>query len=183
MGTVAIHALALDPSFRNTGWVIMRMGKTDTPIAAGVIRTKKSTKKVYAGVDNYRCSQELARALSDLIDRYKPSVVVAEAQAGSKNSRAAQLMGMGWGVISCVTFLKHVPVVQATPASVKKLVAGSNKASKKQIEDVVITRFPAIVPLAKKVKPKSLHEHIYDALAVWVACGADEVVKLLRTFV
>lgn len=177
------YVLTLDPSFRHNGWAVVELSAAGTRIiAAGVIVTKKADKKqkAFAGDDNHRCSQEIAEQLSAVIDCYKPVMITAEAQAGSKNSRAAQLMGMNWGVVSAVACLKGVPILQATPTAVKRALTGKKDASKQEIEEVVVARFPELVSLLQATRPKSLHEHAYDAAAVYIACEDSTEIKMIK---
>ena len=149
----------------------------------GVITTKKADKKLkaYAGDDNHRCSQILADGLDVLVEGYQPSLIVAEAQSGSKNSRAAQLMGMAWGVVSTVAAIHGIPVLQARPTQIKKACTGKGQASKEEIQEAVTVQFPASPEwLLNNVKPKSLHEHVYDSLSVYIACRDSTEVQTLK---
>jgi len=180
---VTPYILALDPSFRNNGWAIIDVSDNETRVVdVGVIKTKKSDKKLkaFAGEDNHRCAQEIARALNAVFTLYKPQLVCAEAQAGSKNSKAAQLMGMNWGIVSAISYVEEVPIIQARPSQVKVANTGKAKASKEEIADAVINRFPELKKLITKVKPKGVHEHIYDAVSVFVACEISTEVQTVK---
>jgi Holliday junction resolvasome RuvABC endonuclease subunit len=174
--------LALDPSFRNTGWVVVSVSSPEVVIDAGVICTKKADKraKAYAGDDNHRCSTQIARGLNDLVETFRPVLVVAEAQAGSKNSRAAQLMGMAWGVLSSVMAVRDIPVLQARPTDVKLGATGSRAASKEEVEAAMRALWPTLGDICKRIRPPSLHEHVYDAVAAYVACRDSTEVHTLR---
>jgi Holliday junction resolvasome RuvABC endonuclease subunit len=177
------YVVALDPSFRNTGYAVIELGEKGPVLrSVGVIVTKKIDKKVkmYAGDDNHRCAQLIATQLGEVLDVWKPFLVVAEAQAGSKNSRAAQLMGMGWGVVSAVTAARRTPVIQAQPQSVKLATTGVKTATKLAVQTAVQLRFPAVVPLLADVRPPSLHEHVYDALGVFIACESSTEIQSIR---
>jgi Holliday junction resolvasome RuvABC endonuclease subunit len=179
-----VNLLALDPSFRNTGWAVISLGKaTELVVQVGVIRTKKADKKLkaFAGDDNHRCAKEIATALDTLLEEWMPDLVLAEAQSGSKNSRAAQLMGMGWGVISAVTCIRDVTVLQVPPTLVKEANTGSKKASKKEIEAAVKRRYSGAEKLmeAANINPGD-REHVWDAISVAIACFDSNEVRTLR---
>lgn len=181
----SVYLLALDPSFRNTGWAVIRLQfASEDIVKVGCISTTKADKKLkaFAGDDNHRCAQEIARDLDGLFEEWQPELVCAEAQAGSKNSRAAMLMGMGWGILSTVTQLREVVVLQATPKRIKEANTGSKTASKKQIEQAVKERYPhAEAILADSGIKPAQEEHVWDAISVAVAClGSSEVQTLRR---
>lgn len=145
--------------------------------------TEKTNKKhkVLSADDNHRCSTELAREVEYAIKTYKPVLICAEAQQGSKNSHAAQLQGMAWGVVSAVAALLEVPVLQATPGAVKKAVCGRKDASKEDIEHAVIKRFPETEEMVgTEVSPNSLAEHVFDAIAVGITCLSSTEVQSIR---
>lgn len=178
-----VHILVLDPSFRNTGYVVLALQPTGEVIKeAGVIVTKKADKKkrAYAGDDNHRCAQEIATRLDGLLTTWGPSIIIAEAQAGSKSSKAAQLMGMSWGVISGLAVVFDIPVMQAQPTDVKEANCGNKKASKDDIREAVQEQYPEAEAAVAHIAPPSLHEHVYDALAVFVACRDSNEVRTLR---
>lgn len=179
-----VHVLALDPSFRNTGWAVVRLEpEQEVVLAVGCISTKKANKKqkAFAGDDNHRCAQEIARVLGRLLEEWMPEIVCAEAQAGSKSSKAAMLMGMGWGIISALTEVREVPVLQVTPVAIKEANTGSKKASKDEIEQAVRQRYPEVEALLETagVKPAQC-EHVWDALSAAIACFDSNEVRTLR---
>lgn len=176
--------LALDPSFRATGWALLRIGDPFRVEEVGVIATEKAHKKdkAFAGDDNHRCASILAGGLHALMQR-DVALICAEAQAGSKSSKAAQMMGMAWGVVSAVSAVQNLPVLQARPTQVKEANCGVKTASKEDVQAAVSNRFPEAAGLLASVKKKSLHEHVYDALSVAVACfDSTEVRTLVRAY-
>ena len=96
-------------------------------------------------------------------------MVYAEAESGSQSSKAAQLMGKSWGVVSAVTLMVDVPVMQVQPKELKKVLTGEQTASKKDIEAAVKERFPGVEKLFEDIKPRGVHEHGYDAIAVFIS--------------
>lgn len=178
-----IRILTLDPAFRNTGWAVINLHPASEEIlAAGVITTKKIDKKLksFAGSDNHRCAQIIAAGILKLLEEWKVEIICAEAQAGSKNSRAAMLMGMGWGIISAISHLQNLPVLQVRPQEVKEVNVGSKRASKEEIKEAVCARYPEAEKAIEHIKPPSLREHAYDAVAVAVACFDSTEIATLR---
>jgi Holliday junction resolvasome RuvABC endonuclease subunit len=178
------NILALDPAFRHFGWVVFSVTASgETPIDAGCIVTKKAAKKkgIYAADDNHQCAQAIARKLFYLVDYYNPALICAEAPGGSQSSKAAQLLGASAGILSTVVaYHETIPFIQVDKMSIKKALTGGNKASKDEIEAVVVEKYPALRELCTSVNPPSLHEHVYDAGGVLIACGDASEVQMVR---
>ena len=175
--------LLLDPAFRNFGWAVMTLGPVEDFICdVGVITTKKADKKqrLYVSDDNHTCSTHIAQQLQSIVATYCPIFICAEAQQGSKSSKAIQMQGMAWGILSAVAAVNRVPVLQAQPQQVKKALTQRNDASKEEIEAVVCKHYTDLAERVKIIKPKSLHEHIYDACAVGIACLNSTEIQTAR---
>lgn len=178
------RVLALDPAFRNTGWVVVEVcpGQRDRLLDGGVIETKPANKKMkrFAGDDNHYCSQIIARKLIEIIDKWQIKFICAESQSGSKNSKAAQLMGMGWGIISAISVTEEVNVLQVRPQEIKEAVTGKRAASKGEIKLAVMENYIEIKGIIEKIDKASKHEHVYDACAVMLTCTDSLEVNLFR---
>ena len=175
--------LTLDPSFRHFGWVIIDINSASEDIvAAGVIVTKKADKKLkrYVSDDDHRCSQLIASALTQVILKWQPTIICAEALSVPRSSRAAMTMGMSWAVLSAVSFLQDIPVLQVSTQEAKEVNAGSKKASKDEVRAAVCRRYPKAKSTIAHIKPPSLHEHTYDAIAAAVACFDSTEIATLR---
>lgn len=171
--------LAVDPAFRNFGWVLQ---DEDSIYAAGVIRTEKDKdKKTLISEDNVRCALHISNRLEEIAIRhtrdhgYQARLVHAESQVGSKSSKAAQLQGMAWGVI-CGKFSNGWTIHQMQPQTVKKIICGKRTASKEEVEDAICLRYPGLreLALAAVGRAKSKAEHIYDAAAIGLAIHLRE---------
>jgi Holliday junction resolvasome RuvABC endonuclease subunit len=181
-----INLLLCDPAFRNFGWAVLRVhpiDKGELVITAGCIRTEKAERKqkLLAADDNHRCVGEIINTLRDVHAEHTPFLICAESQQGSKNSHAMQLQGMAWGALSAFSYLVRTPILQVSPQTVKKTVCGRRDASKEEIRDKVLERWPGSTSDAiRRIKPASLHEHIYDALAVGIVCLQSETIQMVR---
>jgi Holliday junction resolvasome RuvABC endonuclease subunit len=90
-------------------------------------------------------------------------------------------MGMGWGILSAVSCVKDLPVLQARPQEIKEANAGKKSASKEQVRAAVTKRYPEASRQIAYIKPPSLQEHAYDAISAGVAClNSTEVATLRR---
>lgn len=187
--------LGVDPGFSNVGWCVI--GYQDThmiPLTFGVIRTEKSNAKreVRAADDNLRRAREIADAVMKLYLGYrdpsgvewKPKCVCAEAMSFPRNASAAAKVAMTWGVFATCSTVLQTPIVQATPQEVRRSLLGfiGKKASKDEVRDAVLKRFPSLKDHEAWTSiPSSLHEHVYDSFAAALACQDSEVVRMLRS--
>jgi crossover junction endodeoxyribonuclease RuvC len=180
-----IRIMAVDPAFRFTGWVLIELMENGERLqAVGLIKTEKSDKKrkILVCDDNHRRSSEIATALHTAMVGFNPHVVCAESLVGSRNASSAVQQGMGWGVLSAVVTVNGIPILQNTPQGVKKSLCGSKAATKEEIEDAVVKRYPEARTIVESaINPPSVREHVYDAIAVAISClGASEIQTLRR---
>ena len=166
------------------GWCRYALGKTpeaDRPLAMGVIRTQKSNKKanVLASNDNHRRIAEIFKLLFPLSQDV--IMFTAEAQSWPRNASSSAKVGMAWGVISSLSELLSVPLLQMSPQAMKKSICGNKSASKQEIADALTTRYGIVIAdvLLKDVPPGQ-REHAFDALGSVCATLDGEEVKLAR---
>lgn len=188
--------LGVDPGFASIGFALVRLlpQGSEEVVELGVIRTEKSATKlnVFASDDNVRRTRELTRGIysllisgsSDEFTRNTQTIakaICAESMSYPRNSTNAAKVALCWGVLSSLSELLNVPLVQATPQQVKKLTAGSRSASKVDVQDALAERYgrKCLDGFLSSI-PKTLHEHAVDALGVVVSCLDSEVLRLLR---
>ena len=176
--------LGLDPGFSCVGYALVRLdGDTESPLAMGVVRTEKASKKqnVFASEDNLRRAREITAALNKIFKGHKIQAMCAETMSVPRSSSVAAKMAMCWGVVACFSELLNVPLVQATPKALKKGVTGHADSSKEDIIEALLSRYGIEVlnGLVDDVPP-SLREHPFDALGAVVACRDSELLRLLR---
>jgi crossover junction endodeoxyribonuclease RuvC len=127
-----MRILGIDPGLAATGYGLIEAEKSNFRlIEAGVIRTypneriQKRLLKLYAN-------------LIDLIDEYRPSVLVLEKlYSHYRHPTTALLMGHARGIICLACGQKGVPLVSYPATRIKKAVVGRGHASKKQITGVI----------------------------------------------
>ena len=179
-----VSILALDPSFRNLGWAVLNVWPDgEEVIASAVITTKKANKKLkrFAADDNHQCAQHLADKLIEVIKDHHVKLICAESSWGFKGSKAAQLAGMTWGVLSAVSLVYRLPVLQATPTEIKEANVGTTSATKEEVREAVLERYPEAKEAVERVTKEKLQEHGYDAIAAAVACLRSTEIATLRT--
>ncbi len=182
-----LTTITIDPGFSACGYgIIQREQGVDTVRELGVFRTKKSPKKmrVLQNEDNFSRAREIGEGLYDLFHVYDIDVITFEAfslpQKGSKP--VIVKMTLPYGLLAMLSVVYDVPVVMCTPQHVKKIVCGRVSASKEQVREVMIERYKedAAIERFRSEYPASLHEHAFDALAVYVASESSDVMKALK---
>lgn len=171
--------LGLDPGFRDLGFAAIEFTRDgERPVAAGVIRTKKSTKKqnVLATEDNVRCGRELGEQLEMILAALSPVLVCTESQSWPRNAGASAKVGIAWGVVINAT--RSLPMAQASPQEIKRIVVGAKNASKADVELEVARRWN-LSPLLEGVT-ESKRNHAYDAAGAVIACMESDVFRALH---
>jgi Holliday junction resolvasome RuvABC endonuclease subunit len=187
-----MRILGLDPGFANLGWCVAiyhphETGPSLTGLSVtdmGCIETKKDPRKVLVSVDNVRRAQAITWMLRDIIweasDEEPVRLVDAiaiEAMSFPRNASSAAKVSLAWGVISALSALWEIPVIQASPQDIKEAVTDSRKASKALMETTLGERYPEVLKLLEDTPP-SRREHPYDALGAIVASLGSEVMKM-----
>ena len=119
----------VDPGLNRTGYALLERGRK-TPLLreAGVIRSTPSltlAQRVH----------EIGQGLREVLQEYKPQVVAIEQVFSfGRNPKTALLMAHARGAILMMAAESEIPVVHFTPTQVKRLLTGSGKASKEQIQ-------------------------------------------------
>jgi len=176
--------LGLDPGFANIGWALVEVGpKTEAPISIGIIRTEKRDRKgkIRITSDDHRRGKKIAENLRGLFEK-KPVIVCAEALSYPRRASIAAKLGRVWGIIDCLSQSVGVPVIEASPMDLKLAVTGSKTASKEEVIESLLTRYPgnkAIQEFQLDVA-KSYWEHGFDALGSVVACLESTEMQMLR---
>ena len=165
-----------------------------------MIHTEKSAKKreVRASDDNLNRARKIHEALRELLTRHKIGVICAETMSFPRNAGAAAKVAMCWGVIASLTQETGIPIVQASPQEIKKVLCGVASASKEDVQAALQERYPGkgsvsqptSFPgacdrplsdiLANNGVKKSDLEHPYDALAAIIACLDSEIMRMAR---
>lgn len=154
--------MGIDPGLRVTGYgcvagVVGPVGKPEL-VEAGVIRLVGSgTARPVA-----ERLEELERDLVELLERTRPAAVVVEALfSHARFPGSALTMAHARGVVLLCVRRVGVDLVEIPPASVKRAMTGSGRASKQQMQETVRDLFG----LAEIPKPAD----VADALAIAVA--------------
>lgn len=174
--------LGVDPGLASFGWAqvdVLRDGRL-VALAAGVVRTAKSARKanVLASADSLRRARDMYQALCALP---RPQAIAAESMSWPRNAGAATKVALSWGVLAAYAQHRGIPILQASPQVVKKTLCGFANASKEDVEVAVRGRVGCAWDTVRESGlARGLHEHMFDAMAVVVACADADVVRLLN---
>ena len=75
--------------------------------------------------------------LTALFERHRPECVAVENIFYAKNVRSALKLGHARGVILLAASEAHLPVVEYTPAEIKRAVVGYGRAEKRQVQEMM----------------------------------------------
>lgn len=174
--------LAVDPSLRATGWIVVLL-QTEKVIAAGVIRTTQGTpeerKRQLRADLQLQSGLQIYQALVRVIDFYSPRLAYQEANGGSKSMRAATALARAQQACGdAIASRLGVPPILVSPQAVKKAATGVLNASKQQVEasmrrrfptadfDALLTERPIYATEGQRNPPRGLWENAFDAAAV-----------------
>lgn len=130
-----LRVLGIDPGLRIAGYGCVTFDRADphpSIVEAGAIRldTKQSV--------SFRLHQ-LWVAITEIISDLSPDIVAVETVfSHARQVGTAITMGHSRGVILLAVEEAGLPLLELTPAEVKKSVTGNGRASKSQIQQAVL---------------------------------------------
>lgn len=121
--------LGVDPGLNCTGYAILERTSGGPLLReGGVVRSNKSETLAQRVM-------EIAHGIRELIEEFQPQLMAVEKVFSHvKNVQTALLMAHARGAILLVAAESQIPVIHYTPTHVKKLLTGSGRASKEQIQ-------------------------------------------------
>jgi crossover junction endodeoxyribonuclease RuvC len=124
--------LGLDPGLNRTGYALLDRSPDGPSLCeAGVIRSKRSdtlAQRVW----------EIGKGLREVFDEFQPNIMgIEQVFSLGRNPKSALLMAHARGAILMTAAERDVTVVHYTPTQVKRLLTGSGRASKEQIQHAV----------------------------------------------
>jgi crossover junction endodeoxyribonuclease RuvC len=123
--------LGIDPGTRRLGWgVVERRGTRLVHRAHGVIQTDE-TQAIAFRLVTIECQ------LVEVVRAHLPTVASVEALFFAKDAQAAAKLGHARGVVLLVCARAGLEVHEYAPALVKRAVAGSGRAEKAQVAQMI----------------------------------------------
>ena len=121
--------LGIDPGLNITGYGVLEITRSGPKlIEGGVVR---STNR--ASLDTRLC--DLYEGVADVIATHHPaSMAIEELYSHYERPRTAILMGHARGVICLAAAQKQIPIVHYAATQVKRMLTGSGRAPKSQMQ-------------------------------------------------
>lgn len=187
-----INIVGFDPSLRNWGVAkavldldTMKFEVTDLEvIQTDAEQDKKVRKVVRKNSEDLERAKVLQKGCMEAIqDRW---LAFVEVPVGSQSSRAMASYGVCIGVLSCIA--NAMPVVQVTPTEVKMAGCGIKTATKEEMIEAMMAKYPNAPWPSKMVKGVktpilSKCEHMADAVAtIEAGINTDEFRATIAMF-
>jgi crossover junction endodeoxyribonuclease RuvC len=112
--------------------------------------------------------------LTDLLTRSRPACVAIENVFHARNVRSALKLGHARGVAVLAAVEAGVPVVEYTPAEIKRAVVGYGRAEKHQVQEMVrmllgLERAPSPHDVADALAVAICHVHTLGTTERWAS--------------
>jgi len=153
---VSQRVLGIDPGTATTGYGLVEAepGHAGRLVECGVLRTQ-------AGASLSARLLTLHTGVRELVEQHHPDVVVVESIFYAKNVRTSLVLSHARGVILLAAAEAAVPVVELSPAAIKKAVVGRGRATKPQIGFMV----QQLLRLRRPPQPADAADGVAIALA------------------
>lgn len=150
--------LGIDPGTATTGYSLLEAnGQGLVPIELGLIETDKS----FTHSERLSMIYEHVR---EIIKNATPDVMVVEKVFFATNAKTAIAVGQAQGVMFLAAADFKLPIVEYAPGTIKKVVSGSGRSNKKQMQRALRSIFGASI--RSKAGKKTHFDNAADALAV-----------------
>jgi crossover junction endodeoxyribonuclease RuvC len=125
--------LGIDPGTATLGYGVVSgcAGAAASLVECGVVRCRADDALPARLVNIFD-------ALTALLERHRPDVVAVEGLFHGRNARSALVLGHARGIVLLVAAQAGVPLVEISPAEVKRAVAGTGAATKPQVGAMVM---------------------------------------------
>ena len=124
--------LGIDPGSRFTGFGILDFdGDRPSYVASGTIKS-------HDGSFPDRL-QKIFVSVRDVVEQYRPDMVVIESVFMAKNAGSALKLGHARSAALCATFGFDLDVHEYSPREIKQAVVGTGSASKDQVQHMVVS--------------------------------------------
>jgi crossover junction endodeoxyribonuclease RuvC len=124
--------LGIDPGLARTGYALIeRTARGPVLREGGVIQST-------AKMSLHQRVHEIGTGLREILAELKPEIVAIEQVfSNAMNVKSSLLLAHARGAILMIIADAEIPVVHYTPAQIKRLLTGSGKAPKEQIQHAV----------------------------------------------
>ena len=124
--------LGIDPGLRVTGYGVIYQEKQNFQYTtSGAIRTTKQDLDLAVRI------KSIVDGITEVIDKFKPSVVAIEKVFVNTNPQSTLLLGQARGAAIAAIVSKEINIYEYTALQIKKSVVGNGHADKIQVQTMV----------------------------------------------
>jgi crossover junction endodeoxyribonuclease RuvC len=129
---MTVRILGIDPGLRLTGFGIVETGDRGrlVYVASGVIRVPDGELPVRLAA--------IFSQLREVIAEFRPESAAIEKVFVNVNPHTTLLLGQARGAAICAAATGGLPVAEYTPMQIKQAVVGYGRATKAQVQDMVV---------------------------------------------
>ena len=132
MAVLGIRVLGIDPGLNCTGYSVLEHSARGPVLREGGVIRSTSDLPLAERI------HEIATGLRDVMADFDPSVLAIEQVfSHTRNPKTAILMAHARGVILLCAAERKLPVIHYSATQIKKLLTGSGRAGKEQIQHAV----------------------------------------------
>ena len=107
---------------------------------------------------------EIGKGMQEVVEEFQPQMMAIEQiYSFGRNPKTAILMAHARGAILMVVAERNIPIVHYTPRQIKRMLTGSGKASKEQIQIAVMNE----LHLEKILEPNDVADASAVALCLY----------------
>lgn len=137
-----MNILGIDPSLRGTGYFLLKvMGERMRRIDSLTLSVPKKESFV-------ACLGKIYSTTEQWLEKVPVQAVAIERTVYVQNSRTAHILGSARGACLAAVALRSLPVMEFSPARIKKAATGNGQATKEQVAHMVaqILHLPQPLP-------------------------------------
>ena len=124
--------LGVDPGLNRTGYAVLDRTSSGPVLREGGVLRSSASSTLAERV------HELGTGLAEIITEFRPHAMgIEQVFSLGKNPKTALMMAHARGVYLFVARNAELPILHYTPSQIKKLLTGSGRASKEQIQYAV----------------------------------------------
>lgn len=153
-----MRILGIDPGTATTGFGLIESdGKNNDVVEWGLIETDKE------GLPEKRL-EKIFKETTEILKRLQPDVFSFEKIFFATNAKTVIAVGQAQGVMLLAASKAKLKVVSYAPGTIKKMITGSGRANKKEVQQAV--RRILGNKVKSKAKKRTHFDNAADALAI-----------------
>lgn len=130
-----VRVLGVDPGSRNLGFgIVEKSGNQLTVLTHGTVSLfHKEYKNIEPDETTPSRLKEIYTELSQVIQKYKPSILAVEKVFFAKNALSALKLGQARGVVLVVGAMHDLEIYEYSATEIKSKITGHGRAEKEQV--------------------------------------------------